>query len=918
MSERKRPSRHAAPPTHALSRETRAGWLPAATQANRGNIHRVDFHLHSYASNVTDYYAVNSFAIPESYSDPLKLYRDLKAQGMSLITITDHNSIDGVRTLLDAGLPDVFISAEMTTTFPEDGCNIHVTVANVTEAQFAEADRLRGNLYEMIAYLDDQIEREAAVGSGNRIAYFMTHPLMSTQNRPYGREGALAVGHIEKVLVLLNAFETQNGTRTRSLNELTLRLLDGLDRPTLERLADKHDLRPKGATPWLKTMVGGSDDHSGLNPGQTWTEFVVEEGHAPTANALIDSMRRRETRAGGAHGGPVTLAHAMLKLIYDGGAQRQRGARSVGVSGPVGSLLQLAFDSGRVPLHRKVRVGGQALLQGALRRFAPRTGAGRWQSFERTLSAEAHALLLDADFKRRLADAPRIDDKTFAIVTGLVNRIFAHYVRRLGSAQSLDLVRVIKEAVSLVSSNVFVSLPYLLSYFHQSSDRLIIRDIRRDFDITEAPKLVLLTDTFFEINGVAKTIRRMLAEAARRGIDFTVVTCLAAADRRRRMFDPEVAQWVAAGRLKIFDSIVSLDFPQYEGLQIHFPPFLEVLKFLQESGFTKVQLSTPGTVGLAGLLAAKTLQIESSSTYHTCFPEYVENYTRDISLEALAWKYMILFYHSVDEVVVPSKFIADLLHRRGLRKRKLLVLDRWVDTERFHPRKRVPDFWRRFGVADSGRLVKFAYVGRLGVEKNLGTLAAAFRELCRRRSDAHLFVIGDGPYRAELERQLAGLPATFAGFLEGEDLARAVASCDAKLFPSTTDTWGNAPLEAQASGLPVVVSDMGGPQELMVDDVTGYKVSGRDVEGLLQGMLALMDPMTRTRMGRAARSFAERNRIRDPFSAILDSDGFRRRAKLEKHRSPHGPESEYGAPELFVAQPHGHVEELEEHARIHG
>src|SRR5262249_51646308 len=92
---------------------------------------RVDFHIHSYASNITDYYASNSLAIPESYSDPLENYRLLKARGMDLVTLTDHNSIDGVRVMLDAGLPDVFISAEMTTTFPEDGCNIHVTAANL-------------------------------------------------------------------------------------------------------------------------------------------------------------------------------------------------------------------------------------------------------------------------------------------------------------------------------------------------------------------------------------------------------------------------------------------------------------------------------------------------------------------------------------------------------------------------------------------------------------------------------------------------------------------------------------------------------------------------------------------------------------------------------------------------------------------
>ena len=45
----------------------------------------------------------------------------------------------------------------------------------------------------------------------------------------------------------------------------------------------------------------------------------------------------------------------------------------------------------------------------------------------------------------------------------------------------------------------------------------------------------------------------------------------------------------------------------------------------------------------------------------------------------------MLFYHAVDEVIVPSRSTAKLLHKRGLRKRKLLLLDRWVDVERFHP-----------------------------------------------------------------------------------------------------------------------------------------------------------------------------------------------------------------------------------------
>jgi len=145
-----------------------------------------------------------------------------------------------------------------------------------------------------------------------------------------------------------------------------------------------------------------------------------------------------------------------------------------------------------------------------------------------------------------------------------------------------------------------------------------------------------------------------------------------------------------------------------------------------------------------------------------------------------------------------------------------------------------------------------------------------------------LILVGEGPYRRDLEKQLSGLPVTFTGVLEGSELAHAIASADVKLFPSTTDTWGNAPLEAQASGLPVIVSDVGGPIELMLDGVTGLKVQGRNVQELVQAMLTLMDEPMRSKMGRMAASFAAANRVDEPFTAILDSEAYRLRIEQRK------------------------------------
>jgi glycosyltransferase involved in cell wall biosynthesis len=833
-------------------------------------IARVDFHLHSLASNVTDYYAANVFSIPESWSDPKALYTMLKARGMDLVTLTDHNSIDGVKVLLDAGLPDVFISSEITCRFPEDGCNIHVTVANVDETQFAEVMRLRGNVYEMLAYLRAERAGEGKSTRPNHIGWFMTHPLMSTQNRPYGRDGALTIGHIEKMLLVCPAFEVQNGARTRALNELTASILDSLTPDVIERLAERHGIDPVGSTPWIKARVGGSDDHAGINPGRTWTQFPYV-GASPTPNGLIDCLVHAETGVDGLHGGPITLAHALLKLLHDTG-ERRGGAGRPSMAAPIRPLLRVVFASEQESALKRLAFAARALVQ---QWIAPWRSARAGRPFEEVLDEQVYLLLGNAALRGRLAATASADERIFLVLNALLSGIFAAYFDNLLAASRRDVLTAIKEFVALVSSNVLVSLPYFASFLQQSSDSLIARDARGAFELAQSPRLVLVTDTFFDVNGVAGTIRRMIRESVRRGIEFTVVTCLSEEEQLRHLSDPEVARWIDHGRLKVLTAIRSLNFPEYEGLKVRFPPLLDLLRFVQEGGFTKMQISTPGTMGVAGLFAAKLLQIETAATYHTSFPEYVENYTRDVALEALAWKYMIMFYHSVDEVVVPSKFVARLLHKRGLRKRKLLILDRWVDIERFHPRHRIAGFWEQRGIPEADRLVKFIYVGRIGVEKNLALLASAFRGVAARHADVHLILVGDGPFRNELADQLTGLPVTFTGFLEGAELARALACADVKLFPSTTDTWGNAPLEAQASGTPVIVSRVGGPFELMVDGETGIAVSGLDVEGLVAAMEQMLDPEVRRRMSVACRAFAVRNDVTQPFTAILDSAGYR-------------------------------------------
>ena len=160
-------------------------------------------------------------------------------------------------------------------------------------------------------------------------------------------------------------------------------------------------------------------------------------------------------------------------------------------------------------------------------------------------------------------------------------------------------------------------------------------------------------------------------------------------------------------------------------------------------------------------------------------------------------------------------------------------------------------------------------------EKNLEILARSFMSIIDAGNTCDLIIAGDGPYRKELEQLLQGYPALFTGFLSGEELHTAYASSDVFVFPSTTDTFGNVVLEAQASGLPVIVSDEGGPKELIADGRTGMVVKADSGPALTDAMtFFLNDKLALSRMGMEARYFTENSGIHanEAYCTILRSN----------------------------------------------
>jgi glycosyltransferase involved in cell wall biosynthesis len=302
--------------------------------------------------------------------------------------------------------------------------------------------------------------------------------------------------------------------------------------------------------------------------------------------------------------------------------------------------------------------------------------------------------------------------------------------------------------------------------------------------------------------------------------------------------------------IKNFRPIGEFELPEYELQKLSFPPILQMLDYIQREKFTEIIISTPGPIGLTALLAAKMLNLQTSGIYHTDFPQYIRILTEDSFLESVAWRYMHWFYGQLDTVFVNSEEYRQSWIDRGLDPAKLKIFPRGLDTDLFHPARRDPAFWDKFGVSNGQ--VRLLYVGRISKEKDLDVLANAYRRLREEHLPIELFVVGHGPYSQAFAETLPD--AFFTGYLRGKELAAAYASADIFVFPSTTDTFGNVIIEAQASGVPVIVSDAGGPKELVEDQATGLVTKSHDVDDLTRAIRALVvDPGLRQRMGDRAR-----------------------------------------------------------------
>jgi len=516
------------------------------------------------------------------------------------------------------------------------------------------------------------------------------------------------------------------------------------------------------------TAIGGSDDHAGIDIGRTFTETP----RAESPEQFLAHIRAGRAGAHGAQGSAAKWTHAAMSL-----AIRALG-RGEGAASPdptaVLKITERVMSEGGV---RHGSVAGDLGPEDALALLRAWLVAMDLDVDERQLLEQLQeGELSHPDLYRR---ARRIHERKLADAVSEI-------VAMTDGERQLDL----PVAARSLFDACIPAIPYAAATAFLGREKLKLT--RSDGD---RPRVALVADGVGGMHGVTHTLDE-IRDRGVPGFEVDVIGTDADVDRR-------------------LSAVAEIDIPYYSGLQIGVPSLPAIVDALTEGRYDLVHLVSPGPCGVGSWLLARVLELPVIGSYHTELAAYAGLRSGHAQLELIMNMALAKFYGGCEVVLSPSPATDARLAELGIEPERIGRWDRGVDIGRFDPSLRMPGLFG--GSSDS---INALYAGRLTKEKGVELLADAFLAARRQDPRLHLVLAGGGPEQDALRGRL-GDAATFLGWLDGDDLARGYASADAFLFASRTDTFGQVILEAQASGLPVVAVDEGGPASLISHGETG-------------------------------------------------------------------------------------------------
>ena len=364
----------------------------------------------------------------------------------------------------------------------------------------------------------------------------------------------------------------------------------------------------------------------------------------------------------------------------------------------------------------------------------------------------------------------------------------------------------------IVFGSLILNIPKLLklrSYLKKERKQHPADDVR----------VLFYSDNLDETNGIANNLRNVIPYMRAHGMHAFLAG---------NAFNTRPCGVVENGYCILLPRMFSMEQLGYANSELAIPRVGPALRLLKRYPVDLIEFETPSPGAWLVCFCAKVAGIKVFSHYRTDVPTYTKTLVKAKWMFHFVLWLMKIFYGMTKPVVSPCKDYADILTSQlKVPENQVQILPRGLPLEKFSRDLRGKGIWEKYNgateaVQSENRNVRFSFIGRISKEKNLEFLNGVWKKFAAKHNDVELMYVGYGWYLEEIKKFFEGDNSVhFAGEQGGETLASLYADSDFFLFPSVTDTFGNVVVEAMSTGTPAIVSNYGGPHDIVMDEAAG-------------------------------------------------------------------------------------------------
>jgi glycosyltransferase involved in cell wall biosynthesis len=317
-------------------------------------------------------------------------------------------------------------------------------------------------------------------------------------------------------------------------------------------------------------------------------------------------------------------------------------------------------------------------------------------------------------------------------------------------------------------------------------------------------RILWLTDTFDDHNGVSMVLQAMHREVRERELPIDILVC-------SDTILPEP-------NLMVLKPVTKFSFPFYRNQPIRVPGFFDLRKIFLDGGYDRIVCSTEGPMGMAALYLRKWFGVKAYFYLHTDWLMFARKAMKisDPGIAGIS-RLLRLYYKGYDGLFVLNTEQQQWLtsEAMGLEATRVFLTAHWAEGI-FNPvevtKKEV------FGLPEETPLI--LYTGRLSAEKGVMELPEIYRKVKQTLPDVKMVVAGTGPGEQALRDIFP--EAVFTGWVDHNRLPAFYSAADLLVLPSRFDTFSCVVLEALSCGLPVIAYDTKGPRDIISHGVSGF------------------------------------------------------------------------------------------------